>query len=787
MSNFAIIFSTGTTNILPNPSLELSAIGYLGIQSTIARTSVQQSRGVYSLSVVVTGTASNIGVVFTGTTLTANSVYSYSVDVYATAGDILKACFIDSSNVVLASQILTGTGFWQRVNVSWTETGTATRRVGLFTNGNLNTHTFYADGWQLENGPNTTYCDGDTDDCYWNGGSHSSTSTRPNSSYLGGIEKDFETDLGFKIVLQNGIGQVPVSNLSAELSIQPGAFYLGAGINQRVLNFVGIFKGTSPKNLHTVRNNLIKLLQPGNKYVLKYKLPDKALLIRVVYDSGLEFGRPSGNIEKSPLRFIAFDPFWYEEFQQGSTLTPLLNVASANNVIQKNPNGTWHSLSNGLTWATNNNVYAFARGLDNTLYLGGTWNGIPGYANSAGFGYYQNNSLIGVASGVSGSALSKYVYDMCLCPNGKIAVVGSFAAIGGVAKTRSVALFNPTTLSFESITPTSAANNNLFSCCINADGNLIVGGNATIDGTATNGVGLYEFSTSTWSNVGNAGFASGTVVQNIVLAPDGSLYASANTPIVKQWSNNTWTTLSIFPYNVPKMVFDPSGEMYFADAVGFKRYNGNIIETLGTLSSPSIPQTIVYNPKKGSFSFGGTGLILAPLPRLPDNVAQWNGASFAYIDADLPGSAKNVYALNVATDGTLTIGFDTTGTATASAITTLSNRSTAPAYPVIQFSVSGTASAVTLYQIANEDTGETIYFNLAIQPGEAVTLDLRPNKKTLTSTFRGNIYSTILKGSNLGTFALTTSNPNISMFASSAALAVNIYWYVTHYSGDGSS
>src|SRR5690606_11181437 len=110
----------------------------------------------------------------------------------------------------------------------WVETGTAIRRVGILSAENLNGQTFYVDALQLENGPLTTYCDGEQEDCFWNGALHKSTSTRPNTTTSGGIEKDLEDEYGLKPMLVQGIGMPIVNNLASAVALQPGAFYQGS-------------------------------------------------------------------------------------------------------------------------------------------------------------------------------------------------------------------------------------------------------------------------------------------------------------------------------------------------------------------------------------------------------------------------------------------------------------------------------------------------------------------------------------------------------------------------------
>jgi hypothetical protein len=784
MGNFSLFYPTGTTNKIPNPSFEDNSNGMVGITATIARTATKQSRGTYALAVTLTGTATNIGMVFTGTSLTAGTVHNFSTDIYAPASTILKVAFLSTSNVVLASTIFTGTGDWQRVNVSWTETGTALRRVGVLTNQNLNGQTFYVDGLQLENGPQTSYCDGDVDDCFWNGGRHNSTSTRPNTSTIGGIEKDLEDVFGLKIISANGIGMPEVENLSTALAIQPGAFFQGYSVSERVLNLIAVFQGTSARDLHSKRQAFINSFKPGNEYILKYKLPNKPVLLKVVYDSGLGFGNTFGTNERIALRLIAYEPYWYEEYQQGSTLTPQQSISSANRLMQRDSDGDWHSLSTGVK----NIVYALVRGDDNTLYIGGAFPNPSGYGVGDGFAYYRDNNLYGIVTGTNQEVIKSIVQVFVKMPDGKIFCGGNFGALGTNV---GAAFYNPNTNTFTNLATGSASSaSKIFAACLDRDGNLIVGGDfTTINGIATNETAKRDAVTGVWSSIGDPG---GTV-HSLKLGPDGNIYIGVDGVGLKVYDGTSITTLGAMQAGeiVYDLEFNPGGLLHLGGLFSgtatlgqfFSTYNGYTFTEVGNPGVNGTVYSLKYNKVRNTFILAGN-ITTANNLSITGRAVEYNGTSFVPIDIHLPGD-NTIYAVDIANDGTLTFGFDTTGTAITSAVTELANRSTAPTFPVFEFSVSGTATATQLYQIRNEDTNQTIYFNLTIQPGETIVIDLR--KKTITSSYRGNVISKILKGSNFASFALTTSNPRISLFADKASLVAKVYWEVTHFSADGSS
>jgi hypothetical protein len=790
MSNWALIYPTGTTNLLFNPSVENNLNGWTSHSCTIARTTDKQSRGSYGVAITPTSNVANPGLVSTGTVLTSGTVHSFSADVWIPAGKFIIVGFFDTSNNLLSYTSYEGIGDWERVSNTYTGTATATRRVGVRSADLLNGITFYADGFQLELGPQTSYADGDTEDCYWNGARHNSTSTRPNTSSLGGIEKDLEDDYGIKITDQNGIGMPTIDNLGSDLALQPGAFYQGYSVPERLLNLLGVFVADSPTDLHSKRQAFINAVKPGKKYILKYKQPSRALFLKVVYDAGLGFGKTKGNTERVALRFIAYEPFWYEEFQQGSTLTPQKTITNANALLQRDSDGTWHGLSTGVSNTPFNagQVYAFARGLDNTLYLAGNF-GVPGYTFSNNIARYKDGVLQGMGTGTS---ILERLEVLQTLPNGKIAIGGEYASIGGKTNTRNIALFNPDTDSYESIY-TGVTTGSIVAMAIDGDGNLVVGGNVSRIGSVTvTNIAKYDFSTSTWSSLGNPG----AKVNAIALGPDGNLYvglAGTVTSIVKKYVNGSWETIgtATISMNVEDIAFDSAGLLYAVGyftgtALGgnyFGIYNGNIWVAPTAIGPNSFGYSVTTNPVRNTVLIGGL-FTQADNLTLPDAVAEFNGSAFTAIDADLP-AVSIVNAIDIANDGAMTLGYSFTGTAITSEVTTLHSRATAPVFPVFEFFVSGTATATRLYQIRNEDSNQTIYLNLTIQPGETIIIDL--SKKTIASSYRGKIFSKVIKGSNFANWNMDRSTNRISMFADKASLACKVYWTVQHFSADGSS
>ena len=112
-------------------------------------------------------------------------------------------------------------------------------------------------------------------------------------------------------------------------------------------------------------------------------------------------------------------------------------------------------------------------------------------------------------------------------------------------------------------------------------------------------------------------------------------------------------------------------------------------------------------------------------------------------------------------------GFNTNGTVTMAATTTITNNGSAEAFPIIEIKRVG-GTGLTLRSIRNETTGDEILMELDLLDGETITLDLRTGRKTLTSDWRGNLAGEILPNSNFATFSLLPGSNVIGIFRTSA-------------------
>jgi len=173
----------------------------------------------------------------------------------------------------------------------------------------------------------------------------------------------------------------------------------------------------------------------------------------------------------------------------------------------------------------------------------------------------------------------------------------------------------------------------------------------------------------------------------------------------------------------------------------------------------------------------------------PGYAASWNGSNWLPLDIALATATAPIVNTIVATrTGILTFGFlqTTTGTATATAITSVTNNGKVTTYPrlIINGPSSGTA---TIYAVTNRTTGDSIYFSsaLVLNTGEKFTLDFTPGAKSFKSSFQGNIIGRIVRGSNTGRFRLRPGTNSIGFYSSSSSVTASLIWPERHWSVDG--
>lgn len=797
MGLWSVIVPRAATNLVSNPSLETATTGYTAVGGSVARSTTYQRRGLYSLAVTPTSGTTD-GVYFGTVSLTSGTTYYFTVDFLGVSSIPYKIYFADTSgNLEGTATTLTGSGAWQRVSVSWTCDSSTTYRLYMTKNSHASTDVFYVDGLQCEATYETTYLDGDQDDCTWTGTAHASTSSRSGQSRTGGRVIDLETTYSVNVVAEIGIGVPSARHEVSEQALLAGAQFLGRKVLPRTIDLVCQLKGTNYANLHSLRAALWDALKPdlvkGDQAMwLKYTGANTATPVycKVVYDSGLEGGNPDMYLDTLTVRFIAYDPWWYEDGNTGQAITATLSVSNANYIIGR-VNGTWQALGSGM----NDEVLAIAFGLDKKLYAGG------GFTTAGGTNVQYVAQWDGSAwSAVGGTATDADVYCFAIDPAGGFYMGGNFTSCPDATAANRIAYWDGTSGSGVTWYALGTGLNGICRALVlDQSGIVYAGGNfTTAGGTTVNYIGKWDG--STWATVD--GTSCDQAVYALCIGPDGRLYAGGDFTTapdgtsasrVAVFDGTSWAALGAgLSDTCQALYFGSDGYLYaagrFATAGGVAapdvaRWNGSAWEAMGTgldLYAYVITEHEGMVYVGGQFSSAG-GLTTA------NRVAMFNGYSWVNLDVDLPGSPY-VYALAFSDDN-FYIGYTTSGTATTSYKQTVTVNGSKAVQPVLRIKRSGGTSA-RLEWLRNETTGKTIYFDYALQSGEELIVDMRTGRQAVTSSYWGAAWRALVRGSDFANFELLPGANELTCVittAGSPTMVNALLWTEAHWMADGAA
>lgn len=797
MGAWSFVRPEATTNLVTNPSFETATTGYTAVGGSIARSTDKQTKGLYSLKVTPTG--ANDGVYY-GLTLSAATEYTFSVDVWGEDNVNYRVYIYDvTAAAILGSAVaFEADGYWRRYIVTATTGANTSIRVYVEVT-DVSTDDFYIDALQVEEkGYATTYCDGDQDGCAWAVGAHSSSSERNAQSSAGGRVIDLDSEgYEFEVRASIGVGHAPIEIIDTLPARGIGGDFQDQVIRPRDFNLVGVIPGEDRSDYHTNRLNLIKVFNPHRLATkqpvqLRYSVAGRSVAIDGYYGEGLEKNQQVGPaVEEVSLSFRAEEPLFrgITGHNNGDrcgghgalSADVQTNVSNANYIIERDAEGVWKALSTGL----NGTVRALAVGPDGKLYVGGSFTTAGG--NPANY--------IAVWDGSSwdtlGTGFDADVMALVFGPDGTLYAGGFFTtADGGAAQY--VAQWNGAAWS---VVGTTGASNYVYALAMGLDGTLYAGGAFSNVDSVANTLRIAAWDGSNWGALGTGANAE---VMALAIGGDGTLYAGglftamggvSDTVYVAAWDGSAWSALSTGMSGgvVSDLAIGSDGASLYVggdfDTAGgisaskIAKWNGTKFSALGTGLNGWTYSLLV----DGGILYAGGAFTTAGGLTLSDRFAAWNGSSWFAPDIDLPGTAT-VSAL-MAMAGSLFVGFNTSGTAVAGAVTgtgEANNGGTANAYPVLR----GTGPG-RFYQVVNYTTGEGLYFNLDLQDGEEVTLDLRPGKKTFNSSFRGNIINTILEGSDVEEFHLIPGENSISLFIDDATAEAYLEWSEFHWSFDG--
>jgi hypothetical protein len=414
------------------------------------------------------------------------------------------------------------------------------------------------------------------------------------------------------------------------------------------------------------------------------------------------------------------------------------------------------------------------------------WNPITGTLSSLGTGLAGGN---------------------CEClftaPNGDIYAGGSFTSAGGVANTAYIAKWNGTTWVSLSTTSLGAI---VWAMGWGLDGTLYVGGEFTNAGGVANADAICRYTGTSWAAVGDVLGANGAVA-DIKIAKNGDLYMTGSFTSVNSITVNyiakyvgtptagTWSALgSGLSAQGITLAIANNGWVYvggaFTTANGvtcnrIASWNGITFAPLGSGANGWVYR-IIFDTM-GNLWAGGAFTIIGGIT-LADRMATWNGTIWYHVPINLPGSAT-VYSFCFVGENNTYIGYDTAGTAYASAITNVivSNSGSHGTYPKIGIIRADDGTNLAIKYIRNETTRQNLYLNYELQKGESLTIDLSQGNKSVVSSYYGPILRAILRGSDFSKFSLLGGTNVISVYISEAGSPTVMCWIeykLTHWAAD---
>ncbi|MCB0190652.1 MAG: hypothetical protein KDJ65_01765 [Anaerolineae bacterium] len=690
-----------------------------------------------------------------------------------------------------------GDGTWRRYSVTAMTGGSSSGpRLYIRKNNDNDSDPFYIDAVQVEaKSYSTTYCDGDQDGCEWTAGKHSSTSYRLSTSSGGGKVVDLVSDvsgskLGFNIRASVGTGMPPIELIDTLPAQSDGADHQRTITRPRQFQLVGTLTGSSWSDYLSRRSTLIDLvnhhrLPTDEPFELRYELDSQVVAIKARYEGGLEKGTSIGvSLEELSLRFKAQkDPFWYSVMgtgsgesgrQHGAVTATVHGSLSAFRVLNRGINGVWDNMDGGLSDG-DVEVTQLVQGLDGKIYAAET----AGAVGRARVYEWDGSSWTLIGGGTATEGANDIV-GMVVAPDGGIIIATTETSnweSGGIG---AVISWNGSSWSQVGTPPSTPT------CLAIAPNGDLYGG--------FSGGALCKYDGSSWTSI-----ASGdNVIECILVARSGRIWVGGRFTTFDSVSINrlaysddngaTWQGIASFNDRVDKIAFDKNGNLIIAGRYTspynlVSIWNGStLIDMGGGLTGASGTPTArhIAVDENGLIYVGGSSFDTAGGSiTLSDALAVWDSSKWIPVGVNLPGSAI-IYSLLTIPTGGLYIGFSNFGTTITGEVNTASNNGKAKTYPIIEMSGPG-----RVYHIINYSTGHEIYFDLELEDGEIATLDLRPGNKAFISTFRDDIFSSILPGSDTESFYLTPGENNISIFCDNASASMSLRWGEKYWGFEG--
>lgn len=795
MGNWKVIVPEAATNLCTNPSLETNTTGWAST-NTLARSNVESFFGAYSAK--CTYALGDVDFMTYAIILpTATTTYKINFWVWVASNwdgdDILiqATSFVDSSIVVNNQWTSTdGTETWFHVQATLTVAADVTGDIELITDGLPSNGRFvYIDAVMIEEVTESEYIDGDQPGCSWSGTAHGSTSSRSAMSRARGIVKDLKDDYCFGVSDAIGVGASPISLGVSGYAFLDGGEVSGIKRTPRKFSLVGFIRDqASGCDLHDARQALIKELafdrypqdadgwQPVR---IRYTGASVDKQISAFYTGGLGANLKVENRihEKVALQFVAPDPMFYGLGENATALDEAQTLAYRYIVSRLRSTREWDDLSVGAGGGTVTDIVIDA---DKTLLACGGWATIDGIANTSRIARYSFATDAWTA--LNNGATDGAIQVMALGADGSLYVGGTFTSMdngaGAVANTSRIAKWDGANWL---ALGTGAADNGVYSLAVGDDGTLYAGGTFTAMGGVANTASIAAWDGTNWSSI-SSGVVGGIPSVSALAYKDGTLVAGGDFTSLNgvtlnrigYYYNSTWYAMesgaaagSVSTIHITDNYVYVGGAftgMGSASIDKIARWNGTSWEALGDGVNNSV-HAIVEAPD-GLMYVGGAFTEAGGLDT-PAGIAKWNGSSWSHLDIRLPASIiYSIIASNadpVSGDYDLHVGTSQTGNAEIAGTATVTNNGSSAAYPRFVIERSGGTEA-TLQTIRNGITNEELLFNYSLLDGETLTIDLRPKKRSIVSSFFGPQMDALLLGSDFGTFNLLPDANEITCF-----------------------
>lgn len=831
-SFWSLVVPQTAKNLIKNPSMEDGTTDWVVANWAANTISTEKaSQGFKSYRLVPTGGAEG-SIAYQYFYPEQAGWHTWSFDLYANMNQsfTIEIRNLDGSVRYASGTIRPAKNGWVRYFLRYYESALLTARQAIIKSSTNNSGSFpiYTDGWMVSASQDeATYFDGDTQDnsfdpdpysFAWTGAAHTSVSVCSGGVYSAGkIVSLYE--LGFLTTAIVGLGmldpEADIVALTDGEEILKGNFVTG-----KDFSIVGRLFGTSAKNLHQRRQELIDLLnilnsrsglltlayQPVNAQGIPY---GKRLWMTVAYLGGLSGNYTNHYTDSLELRFRLLDSRLYEEFAELSTLSYSGLGAATTYIYSRDPRtGEWEDYLVGSSATTGGQVNCAIVMDDGSVVVGGsftsiggvtarriaTWNPITQAWSEFGGGF--NGTVFGLANG-------RGDYD------GQLIVVGAFTSNGAASATwRRIVRWD----GIQFIEINTGMNNTIHDVDVAPNGWIYIVGTFQQSGAGNNMRNFASYDASVggddlWHDLITS--ISGTNIWTVKVNKDntkifvGGDFTDINGDTllrcVAQWNVSTGGSGTYVPMEtglfaqVIDLEFAPDNSLhatgYFEqDGAAtrlirrFARWNGITWEEVGR-GEIDVPFYFQAWDKRGNVVVSGEETD----PFGTDTVLwQWNGSNWLPLDIIFENASfASTGRLFTANDGRLFVPVS----AGASAISFAGHAAVdynGSADTKVKFSITGSG---VLHRISNWTTGKHIYFNsLSLLDNEVLTIDLTGYSPRAWTQYQPDILDFIQIGpSDLEDFRLTPGMNHISVYLSGTTTANTkalLSWRTAHWSID---